>query len=94
MGATHEREARPVWSRYLVHTYSCPKSYITAGSVTLLEEYWAWKRVGGVSYFELEARSLEAFAILDAELLKEHSEQTQRHQSVVKRNQHIRSFGG
>ena len=33
--------------------------------MTLLEEYWAWKRAAGVSYLDLQARALEAFAILD-----------------------------
>jgi hypothetical protein len=61
--------------------------------VTLLEEYWAWKRAGGVSYLDIEARALEAFAILDAELIKEHSEQIHRHQSTVRGDRNIRSFG-
>jgi len=89
----HDSEPRPVWSRRGVHTYSCPKSFISPGSVTLLEEYWAWKRAGGVSYLELEARTLEAFTVLESELLKEQSEQIHRHQSSVGGDRHIRSFG-
>jgi hypothetical protein len=61
--------------------------------LALIEEYGAWKRAGGVSYLDMEARALEAFAILDAELVKEHSEQLHRHQPAVKRDRHIRSFG-
>jgi hypothetical protein len=61
--------------------------------LTLLEEYWAWKRAKGVSYLALEARALEAFALLDAELQKEQSEQLHRNQSVVRRDRDIRSFG-
>jgi hypothetical protein len=59
----------------------------------LIDEYWAWKRAGGVSYLDMEARVLEAFAILDAELIKEQDEQLHRHQPAVKRDRRIRSFG-
>src|SRR5579872_900595 len=64
IGNAQGSEPPPVWSRGGVHTCSCPKSYITAESVTLLEEYRAWKRAGGVSYLALEARALEAFSLL------------------------------
>jgi hypothetical protein len=93
MTAAKDSDPRPVWSRSRVHTFNCPKSFITADSVTLLEEYWAWKRAGGVSYLALEARALEAFALLDSELRKEHSEQILRHQSTAGGSRHIRSFG-
>ena len=71
MTAAHDNTPHPVWGRGHVHTDRCPKSYITAESVILLEEYWAWKRAGGVSYLAFEARAMEAFALLDSELLKE-----------------------
>ena len=93
MTAVTDDESRPVWGRSHVHTFSCPKSFITADSLTVLEEYGAWKRAGGVSYLDLEARALEAFTLLDSELLKEQSEQIHRHQSTAGRDRNIRAFG-
>jgi hypothetical protein len=87
------QEERPVWGRGRVCTNTCPKSFITAESKALLEEYLAWKRIGGVSYLVLDARASEAFAILDLELGKEHSEQLQRHQSITGEPREFRTFG-
>jgi hypothetical protein len=61
--------------------------------MTLLDEYWAWKRVGGVAYLDLEARALEAFVVLESEQMKEHHEQIQRHQPAAGRDRDLRSFG-
>jgi hypothetical protein len=66
---------------------------ITPESRALVEEYWAWKRAAGIGYLDLEARSLEAFTILDSELAKEHSEQIHRHQSTARRGRDKLSFG-
>jgi hypothetical protein len=43
---------------------SCPKSYITAESATLVEEFLIRRRVKA-GFAELSAREAEAFAILE-----------------------------
>jgi hypothetical protein len=47
---------------------TCPKSYITAESEGLVEEFLVRRRLGGVRFEELSARQVEAFLILDKEL--------------------------
>jgi hypothetical protein len=39
--------------------------------MTLLEEFYAWKMVGARSYYELPARLVHAFFVLDNELRAE-----------------------
>ena len=45
--------------------FTCPKSYVTAESETLLEEFFVRKRLGGIDVNTLSARQVEAFAILE-----------------------------
>jgi len=49
----------------------CPRSVITPQSVSWLEKYYLWKRFGARDYEELEARTVEAFLLLEEELIKE-----------------------
>ncbi|MCU1235010.1 MAG: hypothetical protein JWP63_2977 [Candidatus Solibacter sp.] len=63
----------PVWVRKSTALATCPKSYITAESEALLEEFFVRKRLGGTSFDELGARQVEAFVILE-QALKEESE--------------------
>ncbi len=44
---------------------SCPVSYITPESQTLLEEYHAWKLFGAGDFYRLPARLVEAIFILE-----------------------------
>jgi len=50
---------------------TCPKSYITAESEALVEEFLVRRRLGGLRFEELSARQVEAFLILEKELSDE-----------------------
>ena len=43
----------------------CPKSYISAESEALVEEFLVWKRIGGTRPAEMSARQVDAFVILE-----------------------------
>ena len=66
-------KAAPVWARKTVATESCPKSYITAESEGLVEEFLVRRRLGGMSFGELSARQVEGFVILEQALAAEFS---------------------
>ncbi len=72
---------RPVWARADVATETCPKSYVTAESVGLVEDFLVRRRLGSMNFEQLTARQAEAFLILDKALAKEraHGEQRGRH---------------
>jgi hypothetical protein len=80
MGAEEQGGRRPVWARADVATETCPKSYITAESVGLVEEFLVRRRLGGMKFEELTARQVEAFLILEKALAKEmkHGEHNRR----------------
>jgi hypothetical protein len=61
----------PVWARREIAVATCPKSYITAESVTLLEEFAARRRLGSTDVAELSARQVDAFMILEKALTEE-----------------------
>jgi hypothetical protein len=65
--ANKEREA-VVWARGQSAVTKCPKSYITAESEALVEEFLVRRKLGGLRFEELSARQVEAFLILDKEL--------------------------
>ncbi len=50
---------------------TCPTSYVTADSESLLEEFFVRKRLGGSDFEALSARQVEAFVILEQALAKE-----------------------
>jgi hypothetical protein len=60
-----------VWARRGVSLTTCPKSYITGDSLTLVEEFFVRRRLGGTSFADLSARQVEAFSILESELSAE-----------------------
>ena len=60
-----------MWARKDVAIETCPKSYITAESQTLVEEYLVRRRVNGIKFSELSARQVEAFLILKKALVTE-----------------------
>jgi hypothetical protein len=67
----HDDRAAPVWARKTVASESCPKSYITAESEGLLEEFLVRRRLGGSDFGELSARQVEGFLILEQALAGE-----------------------
>ena len=50
---------------------TCPKSYITAESEALIEDFFVRKRLGGSNVDALSARQVEAFVILEQALAQE-----------------------
>jgi hypothetical protein len=68
-----------VWARRNVAIATCPVSYVTAESETLVEEFFVRRRLGTAGYEDLTARQVEAFVILEREM---GNEQQQRRQIV------------
>ena len=60
-----------VWARREVSLRTCPKSYITSESQTLVEEFFVRRRLGGMDFESLSARQVEAFVILEKALAAE-----------------------
>ena len=54
-----------VWARRDVSLRTCPKSYITAESQTLVEDFFVRRSLRGMDFAELSARQVEAFVILE-----------------------------
>lgn len=61
----------PVWARHGIALATCPKSYITAESMTLLEEFAFRRHLGGFHAADLTARQADAFVILERALAEE-----------------------
>jgi hypothetical protein len=57
-----------VWARSDVSLDTCPKSYISAESEALVEEFLVWRRLGGIHLAELSARQVDAFVVLERAL--------------------------
>lgn len=59
-----------VWLRGRVAAEECPRSLVTAGSVEMVEKFWAWKFVGRAVFdgAEMTAREADAFTILEQEM--------------------------
>jgi len=66
-----ERGETPVWARNGVAVTTCPVSYLSAQSLAWVEEYVAWKTIGGAGLTRLRARTVEAFCVLESEAAKE-----------------------
>lgn len=49
----------------------CPKSLITAESLSLMDEFQVWKRFGPADVSSMSARTAEALSILESEWQKE-----------------------
>jgi hypothetical protein len=68
-----------VWARKDVSLETCPKSYISAESESLVEEFLVWRRLGGIQLAELSARQVDAFVILERALAEvRHGQQNAR----------------
>lgn len=60
-----------IWARGRVSAASCPRSYITPESVSLMEEFHAWKLIGASDVYHMPARVVEAIFVLENELRSE-----------------------
>jgi len=58
-----------VWARGAVATDICPKSLITAQSLGWIEEYLIWKRLGLPLTADSNVRQIEAFLVLEEQVL-------------------------
>lgn len=67
----HDGKGAPVWARKTVAIESCPKSYITAESEGLVEDFLVRRRLGGMRVGELSARQVEGFLVLEQALAAE-----------------------
>lgn len=54
-----------MWARRGAATNRCPVFEITAQSIVWLEEFAAWKTIGGANLWELPAKTAEAFCVLE-----------------------------
>jgi hypothetical protein len=59
------QQSRLVWFRNGVSTKRCPKNEITASSVSWLEAFYQWKVLGATAFGELDARTADAFVVLE-----------------------------
>ena len=76
MPAALETPEKVVWARRRVSTDTCPTSLISAQSLTWIEQFWVWRRLGPGYPGELSAREIEAFLILEREAQEEVSHGT------------------
>ena len=76
MPAALETPEKVVWARRRVSTDSCPTSLISAQSLTWIEQFYVWRRLGPGYPGELSAREIEAFLILEREAQEEVSHGT------------------
>lgn len=60
-----------MWGRKHVLVSACPKSYVSAESMALVEEFSFRRRFGQMSPEDLTARQADAFMVLEAELARE-----------------------
>lgn len=61
----------PVWGRGGLLVWRCPRSFVTAESEVLLEDFLSRRRLGRFDIRELSAREVDAFAILEHEFRQE-----------------------
>jgi hypothetical protein len=60
-----------VWARKQTALTLCPKSFITAQSISWVEEFFVRQRLGGVRLEDMNTKDAEAFLILGEELARE-----------------------
>ena len=61
----------PVWLRGAVVSQECPRSFISADSLSWLEAFHVWRLGGKQELSQYSAKAVEAFSVLESELLKE-----------------------
>lgn len=62
---------RPVWSRGPIVLTECPVSFIRPESLTTIEEHHVWRMGERGALREYPAKTVEGFAVLESELLRE-----------------------
>lgn len=68
-----------MWGRNQTHVDECPKTFVTAGSLALLEEFFVRRRLGVPDSIDTEARKIDAFLILNDLMEKEKADATSQH---------------
>ncbi len=61
----------PVWLRGTVASTECPRSYVSADSLSWLEAFHVWRLGGKDDLRQYSAKTVEAISVLESELLKE-----------------------
>jgi hypothetical protein len=80
MGRTVGQASAVTWARGGIALATCPKSYVTAESETLLEDFLVRRRLAGSRVEDLSARQVEAFMVLEQALAEERKNgRDQRH---------------
>lgn len=67
LDSNYSPRSQIVWARGSVNSARCPKSIITAQSLTFVEQFFIWKDLGGGFPFELDAKAADAILILERE---------------------------
>ncbi len=70
IGAKEKTPARLVWARGKNVAFHCPKSIITAQSLSFIQQFLYWKGCG-VDLWSLDAKSADAILLLQDEFEKE-----------------------
>lgn len=71
-----------VWARGGVASTRCPKSVVTGESEAMVEEYFAWRRLGPAARDGLSARQVDAFVVLENALAEERRRERRRRDAV------------
>jgi len=72
-------ETRIVWGRKHARSEECPKSFVTGTSLALVEEFFVRRRLGIPETTDTEARTVDAFLILQDEMEREERDGTSQH---------------
>jgi len=68
-----------VWARKNASAEECPRSAVTGASLGLVEDFFVRRRLGIRGVSELEARSVDAFLILQNEVEREERDVAEQH---------------
>ena len=74
MGGRNDAFASPVWAQNHVALSTCPKSFITAESQSLVEDFFMRRQLGGLWAADLTAKQADAFVVLGRELQSERND--------------------
>jgi hypothetical protein len=83
IGLPQSNNGSPVWARKRVAVETCPRSYVSAESHALVEEFLVLRRLGGLQATELSAKQVEAFAILESEFVREKNDAERESRSFI-----------
>ncbi len=73
---------RPVWAQGDLLLEECPKPYISADSLGIIESYLVWKKFGGSPVESRSAKEVDGFLTLDAEIAEEERAYALRNRTV------------